>query len=90
MVGLSLVFWIFISNAVRAIFKRSFWTSEARIFWGSYAVAATAIVFSPRWNVPRILYALSSNEFLRAFAKFVHLHVPNYVQAVLIPLPLLL
>jgi hypothetical protein len=89
-VGLSVVFWIFISNAGRAIFKRSFWSTESKLIWGSYTMAATSVVFSPRWNLPRILYSLSNNEYLQSFAKFVHLHIPNYVQALLIPLPLFL
>lgn len=82
--------WIFISNSIKAIFRKSFWTSEATIIWASYAVAATAIVFSSHWNIPRIIYGLSENEFVRAFAKFVHQHIPNYFQAALIPIPLLL
>lgn len=53
-------------------------------------MAAASVVFSPRWNLPRILYSLSSNEYLKSFAKFVHLHIPNYIQALLIPFPLFL
>lgn len=60
-----------------------------KMFWGSYAFAGFLICFSPNWNFPRILYALTDYTSLKWFAKFMHQHIPSYVQAIFIPLPLL-
>jgi len=60
------------------------------MFWSFYAVSGLLVVFSPRWNFPKILYSASENQALRWIAKFIHNHVPSYVQACFLLLPLLL
>lgn len=58
------------------------------MFWSFYAASGLLIVLTK--NLPRILYAASTNPELRWTAKFLHNHVPIYVQACLLLLPLLL
>lgn len=82
--------WFFFANSVGALFRRKFWTSETVMFWSFYAVSGLLVVFSPRWNLPRILYAVSENPVLRWIAKFLYDHVPSYVQACFLLVPLLL
>lgn len=72
------------------MFKRSFWTFNKTVIWVSYALSATAIIYSPRRVLTYWLYNVTDNEALKWIAKTIHYHVPRYWLLLLVPVPLLI
>ncbi len=82
--------YFFFLNALRVAFRRSFWTFSMTVFWISYAVSFTAIIYSPKRNFAYWLYHLSGNATLQWIAKTIQLHVPKYWLLILVPIPFLI
>lgn len=60
------------------------------MLWASYAVSATAIIYSPRHSLTYWLYNLTENEALKWIAKTLHYHVPRFWLLGLVPVPFLI